>query len=257
MGEYSLKLLRVGHSQVPGPEARWMRDFDTWTDLVFQVALIRGQGRTILVNTGPPDDISTLNEGWTSFLGDRAALHRSDDDHLLERLAREGIAPADVTDIILTPLQLYTVGNLRAFPNARIHISKTGWVHFHTSHDHLHDDRWTSIPRETLIWLVTDAWSRVSLLGDEDEVLPGIRTWWCGGHHRASIVVEVTTRLGVAAISDSYFHLSNVIDEHPIGITENIYESVDAYRRVKRTADVIVPLYDPLNFTRFPDGSVA
>jgi hypothetical protein len=48
-----------------------------------------------------------------------------------------------------------------------------------------------------------------------------------------------------------------VESDHPIGISENIYESLACYDRVRRTADVIVPLYDPRNFERFPDGVIA
>lgn len=61
----------------------------------------------------------------------------------------------------------------------------------------------------------------------------------------------------MAAISDAYFLLGNVTEDHPIGISENIYESLAAYERVRRTADLVVPLYDPGNFTRWPGGVVA
>ena len=104
---------------------------------------------------------------------------------------------------------------------------------------------------------MTTAWPRVRLLEDEDELAPGLRTWWSGGHHRASMVVEVDTPAGVVAISDTFFHLQNVEEDHPIGISENIYEALAAHARVRRTADIIVPLYDPANFDRFPDGVVS
>jgi hypothetical protein len=50
--------------------------------------------------------------------------------------------------------------------------------------------------------------------------------------------------------------LENVIRDHPIGICENLQEALVAYERVRRSADVIVPLYDPANFVRFPDGRI-
>ena len=59
------------------------------------------------------------------------------------------------------------------------------------------------------------------------------------------------------ALSDAYFYLENVERPHPIGINESMYEALDAYARVARTADVVVPLYDPKNLDRFAGGVVA
>lgn len=257
MTKYSVTTLAVGSSIIPGPELYWMNDFEQWHPLVFQVVLIQGPGVTAIVNTGPALDLAPMNEGWASFLGEKARLERGDGEFVLDQLARVGVAPEDVTHVILTPLQLYTVSNVLAFPNARIAISERGWVHFHTTHDHPHDNRATSIPDDILVELVTTAWPRVRLLRDEDELAPGLRTWWSGGHHRASIVVEVDTDKGVVAISDSYFHERNVVENVPLGINENMYEVLTCYERVRRTADVILPLYDPANFERHPGGRVA
>ena len=117
--------------------------------------------------------------------------------------------------------------------------------------------RATSIPDEILVPLVTDAWPRVRLLDDEDQIAPGLRTWWSGGHHRASLCVEVDTPRGTAAISDTFFHLANVERDHPIGISESVEECLAAHARVRRDADIVVPLYDPGNFERFPEGRIA
>jgi hypothetical protein len=70
-------------------------------------------------------------------------------------------------------------------------------------------------------------------------------------------VVEVDTPGGVAAISDSYFVRENVEKNIPIGINENMYEAIAAYARVRETADLVVPLYDPGNLERYPAGRVA
>ena len=234
-----------------------MTSFDEWFPLTFQSVLIRGNGVVALVNTGPAEDLEPMNAGWASFLGEKARMERADGEFILDQLASLGIRPEDVTHVILTPLQLYTVSNVLAFPHASICIAKRGWVHFHTTHEHPHDNRATSIPDEILTELVTTAWPRVRLLEDEDEIAPGLRTWWSGGHHRASVVVEADTAKGVVAISDSYFHEGNVTENIPLGINENMYEVLACYERVRRTADVVLPLYDPANFDRHPGGRVA
>ena len=71
------------------------------------------------------------------------------------------------------------------------------------------------------------------------------------------MVVEVDTEVGVVAISDAYFYLENVERPHPIGINESMYEALDCYARVRRDADVVLPLYDPKNLERYPTGVVA
>lgn len=257
MTQYEVTTMAVGESIIPGPELFWMNNFEEWFPLTFQCVLIRGNGIVALVNTGPALDLEPMNAGWASFLGEKARLSRGDGQFILDQLAAHDVKPEDVTHVILTPLQLYTVSNVLAFPNAEICIARRGWVHFHTTHDHPHDNRATSIPDEILTELVTTAWPRVRLLEDEDQIAEGLRTWWSGGHHRASVVVEADTSKGVVAISDSYFHERNVVDNIPLGINENMYEIIACYERVRRTADIILPLYDPANFERFPDGLVA
>jgi hypothetical protein len=66
----------------------------------------------------------------------------------------------------------------------------------------------------------------------------------------------VDTASGTCVITDAFFSLDNVERDHPIGICENIYEAMAAHARARR-ADVILPLYEPRNFERFPGGVVA
>ena len=253
---HRITALSMGSGEIPGPELFWMNDFDRWHTLNFQVFLIQGDGVRALVNTGPPEDLSPMNAGWESFLGARARFKRSEGEFLLDQLARVGVLPDEITHIILTPLQLYTTGNLQHFENAEICISERGWIHLLTTKDHPHDDKDTSIPPELLARLVTDMWPRLRLLQDEDMIFPGVTTWWAGSHHRATIAVEVETAAGKAVITDAFFTMQNLERNRPIGICENIYEAMAAHERAQ-LADIILPLYDPSNFERFPGGEIA
>lgn len=253
---YSVRSLKVGGIEVPGPQVFWMSSWDDWIPLLFQVVLIEGDGVRALVNTGLPTDIAALRDAWATA-GERAVLRRDPEWEIGSALAGAGVEPDDITHVILTPLQLYTTSNIALFANASICLSQRGWVHFHTTHEHPHDDRWTSITRDVLVHLVTDAWDRVRLLSDEDEIAPGLRTWWSGVHHRASIVVEVDTPNGVVAISDSFFHYENVEGGRILGINESMDEALRTNDRVLQVADHIVPLYDPKVFERYPGGIVS
>lgn len=112
-------------------------------------------------------------------------------------------------------------------------------------------------PPEVLRYLVIDAWERVHLLDDEDDIAPGLRAWWAGTHHRASMAVEVDTDRGVVVASDAFFYYANVEDGRMLGITENMYEGLATYERARNAADHIVPLYDPRVFDRYPGGVIA
>lgn len=250
-------VVSCGRAEVPGPELFWMSDWDKWYPLSFNVGLIRGNGHTILVNTGAPDDLTDLNNRWTSLVGEKGRFLRAEHETVVARLEALGVAPADVTDLVVTPFQVYATAGIPLFPNARIHLSKRGWVHLHTTHRHPHDDRWTSFSPEVLRYLVIDAWDRVHLLEDDDEICRGVRTWFSGVHHRASIAVEVDSSSGVVVFSDSFFYYENVEDDRLLGINENMYEAIATNERAKRVADHLIPLYDPKVFDRHPSGVVA
>lgn len=253
---YGVRLLHVGDGEIPGPELFWMAEWDRWFPIAFQSVLIEGNGVKALVSTGPAADLAPMNNKWAEVLGERAKMRRTDGQFIVDCLASCGVTPQEITHVILSPLQLYTTSNVPVFANAEICLSRKGWIHYHTTHHHPHDDRWYCIPRDVLTYMTVEAWDRVRLLDDEDAIAPGIRTWWAGSHHRASIVVEVDTAAGVVTATDAYFVRRNLDDDHPIGICENIYEALAAHERVRRTADHALTLYDPDQLERFPDGVV-
>lgn len=254
---FAVRAFPVGRTEIPGPELFWMSGWDRWYPLSFNVLLVQGEGVTALVNTGAPADLTDLNTIWKSILGDRAQYLRDATETIEAQLATAGVRPDEVTHVFATPFQLYTTAGIPLFTNAQLCLSKRGWVHFHTTHQHPHDNRWTSISREVLVHLVTDAWDRVRLLEDEDEVVPGLRAWWAGTHHRASIAVEIDSTAGTVVASDAFFHYENVEDNRVLGINESMYEALACYERTRRVANHIVPLYDPKVFDRYPDGVIA
>jgi hypothetical protein len=253
---YSVDLLPVGRTEVPGPQVFWMSDWFTTYPLCFQVALIRGSGVVALVNTGTAPDVS-IHSGDDGFFGEGAHMSREEGEFITDQLERYGVAPDQVTHIVLAPLTLYAAANVPLFSNAEIAISRTGWIHFHTTHRHPHDDHDELLPPELIAHLVTDAWPRVRLLEDEDRLAPGIHTWWTGAHHRSSLCVEVETATGRVAITDAVFVQENLDRSHPVGICSNLEEAILVERRLKSSGATVLPLYDPGNFDRFPGGVVA
>jgi hypothetical protein len=56
--------------------------------------------------------------------------------------------------------------------------------------------------------------------------------------------IEATA--GKVIVSDCFFKYRNVEEMHPLGIMESLEECMQAYRRIKTEADILLPLYDPL-----------
>src|SRR5690606_37546395 len=97
MSDYAVQHLPVGRGDIPGPELFWMGGWDEWYTLLFQAVLIRGNGVTALVNTGPARNIGPMNERWKQVLGERSAMRRADDEFILDQLAKHDVRPEDVT----------------------------------------------------------------------------------------------------------------------------------------------------------------
>jgi len=255
---YSVDVLKVGQCQVRGPEVYWMDRWDDWEELYFYIVLIRGGGKVLLVNTGPPPDLGPLNARWTAAFGPRGALVRRKDEIPEMQLGRHDITPADVDFVLVTPLQAYAVGNIPLFHNARVCISRRGWIEdFHAPPYEMHVPRKLRIPDDVLTYLTIEAPEKLRLLEEEEEIVPGIEALWVGAHHRSSMAYLIETTEGVVAVTDCCFKYGNIEGNHPLGIMESLPECLAAYERLRAEADIVIPLYDPEVLERFPDGKVA
>lgn len=256
---YTVDVLKMGQCQVRGPEVFWMDRWDDWEELYFYMVLVRGEGKVIVINTGPPRDLSALNARWTSAFGERGALVRSENELPELALERHGIRADQVDCVLLTPLQAYAVGNIPMFRNAQVGLSRRGWIEdFHAPPYEMHVPRKLRIPDDVLSYLTIEAPEKLHLLEDEEEILPGLRAAWVGTHHRSSMVFFIeTASAGRVAVTDCCFKYGNIEQMHPLGIMENLQECMAAYQRIRKEADIVIPLYDPEVLKRFPGGRVA
>ncbi len=235
-----------------------MDRWDDWEELYFYMILVRGEGKVAVINTGPPRDLTALNARWTAAFTERGALVRGARELPEAALGQHGVALNDVDLVLITPLQAYAVGNIPLFRSAQICISRRGWIEdFHAPTYEMHVPRKLRIPDDVLSYLTLEAPERVRLLEDEEEILPGLKAFWAGTHHRSSMVFMIQTASGRVAVTDCCFKYGNIERMHPLGIMESLPECMAAYHRIRKEADVVVPLYDPEVLKRFPDGKVA
>lgn len=258
---FSVTVAKVAAEEVPCFEAYWQSTKGLWEMLHFYVMIIRGNGLTALVNTGPPRDpkaLAELNEAFRSSYqnGDRGTLIVKKEESIEEVLSRQNVDPVNVDYVIVSPFQAYAISNVDLFPNAKICLSKRGWINFHAPRFR-YSPRWTEIPDRTLTYLVTSAWNRVRLMEDEDTVTPGIRTFWTGVHHKSSMAVCVDTTKGTVIFTDSVFKYENVEKNIPLGLSQNLDDCKLIYDRLRREASILIPAYEPEVFKRHPGGIIA
>jgi glyoxylase-like metal-dependent hydrolase (beta-lactamase superfamily II) len=256
---YSVQAFNAGTFWVPGPEVYWMQRWNTREEMNIIVYLVRGGGHNILINTGPPRDLSVINAAWLKFFEYPEAQITRTEEQLPENILRsQGFTPADIDTVIVTPLQAYATANIHLFRNAQICISRKGWIEdFQAPYYHLHVPRHLRIPPEVNHYLQNEGWDRVRLLADEEEIFDGLRVFWAGVHHRSSLAVCIETSKGTVLLTDCFFKYGNIEQGHYLGVMESMMEADAAWARIRREGKITASIYDPEVFTRHPGGVLA
>ncbi len=257
--KYSVQAFSAGTFWVPGPEVYWMQHWNTREEMNVIIYLVRGGGQNILINTGPPQDLRVLNDAWQQFFGyPEAQIVRSEEQLPQNILRSQGLTTEDISTVIVTPLQAYATANIHLFRNAQICISRRGWIEdFQAPYYHLHVPRHLRIPPEVNDYLQNEGWEKLQLLADEDEILPGIRVFWAGVHHRSSLAVCIETEAGTVLLTDCFFKYGNIERGHYLGVMESMMEADASWARIRKEGDIIASIYDPEVFVRHPNGVLA
>jgi glyoxylase-like metal-dependent hydrolase (beta-lactamase superfamily II) len=257
--KYSVQAFNGGTFWVPGPEVYWMESWNQREEMNTLIYLIRGGGQNILINTGPPLDLAIINEAWLGFFGyPEAQISRTDEQLPQNILRSQGLEPEDITTVLVTPLQAYATANIPMFSNATIAISRRGWIEdFQAPYYHLHVPRHLRIPPDVNHYLQNEGWDKVHLLADEEQILPGIRVFWAGVHHRSSIAVAIDTEKGTVIITDAFFKYGNIESGRYLGVMESMMEADATWARIRKEADIFASIYDPEVFKRHPGGILA
>jgi hypothetical protein len=106
-------------------------------------------------------------------------------------------------------------------------------------------------------YLQNEGWERLRLLGDEEEVQPGLRVFWAGVHHRSSMAVAIDTEKGTVIITDCFFKYGNIESGRYLGVMESMMEADATWGRIRKEAAIYASIYDPEVFVRHPEGVLA
>lgn len=212
-------------------------------DIAMMVWVIRGGGRTVLLDAGFHRD--DLVNRWhpTGFVPPSEAI------------GRLGIRAEDVTDVIISHVHWDHLDGVDLFPRARVWIQREEFEHHLDSTGVVRNRAIDAGDAKILAGIARDG--RVTLVdGDAKEIIPGITVYTGGKHTFASQFATVSTASGTIVLaSDNVYLYENLAKHAPIAQTLDSASNVRTQDRMKTLASdprLIVPGHDPEVFARFP-----
>lgn len=230
--------------------SRWLPGADSTlrVDVSAMVWLIKGpDDHNILVDAGYRPDVSN------------ATSQRIQDylrpDHAVAKL---GISPDEISDIILTHLHWDHADGVPLFPNAHLWVQKAELEYYATSAWQENGDHTAVLPRNIPELVKLNTEGRVTLVdGDGQEIFDGIRVYTGPRHSFASQYVGVNTSGGTVIVaSDCIWLYANLELGLANRITFDPEADLAAFDRMKQIAsrpDWILPGHDRTVFEKFPD----
>jgi glyoxylase-like metal-dependent hydrolase (beta-lactamase superfamily II) len=220
-------------------------------DIAMMVWLIRGNGRNIVVDTGfyRPQ----FFKQWTvrDFV-------RPD-----EAVARAGVKPDEITDVVLTHAHWDHADGTDLFPKAQVWIQKDEYAYYTGAAWQPGGKHGGIEPDDVEVLLRTNIAGRLHLVDGDQEIVPGVRVYIGGKHTWQSQYLSVATRSGTVVLASDNMYLYENLEKHvPISQTFDRESNLRAQDRMKTIAgkpELIVPGHDPAVMTRFPkiaDGVV-
>jgi glyoxylase-like metal-dependent hydrolase (beta-lactamase superfamily II) len=215
-------------------------------DIAMSVWVLKGPGRrTMLVDAG-------FYRPQFFKEGNVADYTRPD-----KVVARLGITPEQVTDVIVTHTHWDHVDGADLFPKAQIWIQKDEYEYYTGKTGRPGSDRGRPMPDHLAALVKLNALGRVHLVdGDAREIIPGVTVYTGGRHTFASQYVGVNTKVGRVVIASDNVYLYENLDKHvPITATFDATANLAAQDRMKQIATsprLIIPGHDPEVFVRFP-----
>ena len=218
------------------------------TSLAFTVWLIRGGGRTVLMDAGFYRQ--KFLDRWkpTPFSRPDAAL------------AALGVKATDVTDIVISHVHWDHLDGADLFPRARVWLQRDEFEHYTNDTGAVLDRGIDADDAKMLASL--KAAGRVQLIpGDSTEIMPGIRVFTGGKHTFASEFAAVSASLAgghtgtIVLASDNAYLYENLERHRPIAQSLDTLSNLRAQDRMARLASeprLIVPGHDVDVFVRFP-----
>jgi glyoxylase-like metal-dependent hydrolase (beta-lactamase superfamily II) len=214
-------------------------------DIAMMVWLVKGEGHNILFDCG------FYREQYMKQWKPVEYVKPS------EAVARVGLKPEDITDVIISHIHWDHADGFDLFPKAKIWIQKDELEYY--AGEAWQGHRRTAADPETIIGLVKmNTEGRVGLVnGDAQQILPGVTAYTGGKHTYASQFIGVSTSAGTVILaSDNAYTYENLEKRVAIAQTLDAESNLRAQDRMKQLAAserLIVPGHDPAVMTKFKE----
>ncbi|HEV2387221.1 MAG TPA: N-acyl homoserine lactonase family protein [Candidatus Acidoferrales bacterium] len=224
---------------VHGPDVPATRE-----DIALIFWLAKGGGRNILFDSG--------------FYRDQFMQRWKPADYVKpsEAIAKVGLEPEDITDVIISHAHWDHLDGADLFPKARVWIQKDEFDYYEQP---AHQQRSGVFPADMQMLEKIKAAGRLELIdGDDQTVFPGIVAYTGGRHTYDSQYIGVHTRKGTVVLASDNVYLYMNLEKHlPISEAfEGDYAAnlaaQDRMRKLASKPNLIVPGHDPLEFVKFP-----
>jgi glyoxylase-like metal-dependent hydrolase (beta-lactamase superfamily II) len=216
--------------------------------LAFTVWLIRGGGRTILLDAGFYRQ--KFIDRWKPSPYARPS----------DALSALGVKPEDVTDIIVSHIHWDHVDGADLFPKARFWLQREEYEHY-TDDTGAVLDRAIDPDDAKMLASIKRAGRLQLIPGDSTEIIPGVTVFTGGKHTYASEFASVHASLAggrtgtIVLASDNAYLYENLERRRPITQSLDTLSNLRAQQRMARLASdprLIVPGHDEDVFVRFP-----
>lgn len=225
---------------------------DEKIDVAMVIWLIRGGGRTILLDSGYHRDTFSKDFPITDYL-------RPD-----EAVKAAGVQPDDVTDIVISHAHWDHLDGVDLFPKANVWIQKEEYRYYTLdawqpggNHDGID-------PEDVKVLLQLNTEGRLHLVdGDNVEIFPGIRAFTGSRHTYASQYLLVAGTPPFVLASDNCYLYLNLSSRRASATFSDADHSANITQQSRMIAlagspDRVVPGHDALQFQKFPTtGRVA
>lgn len=215
-------------------------------DIAMMVWLVRGNGRTILVDSGFYHERFFKDWNVKDFVKPSDALKPL------------GVKSEEITDVIISHMHWDHADGMDLFPNARIWIQKDELQYYAGEAWQSKDTHGGIDPEDVLTLVKLNTLGKVGMVnGDAQEILPGVTCYTGGRHTYASQYVGVSTKAGTVVLASDNMYLYENLEKHvPIAATLDAASNLRAQDRMKKLAaspGLIIPGHDPAVMTKFPN----
>jgi glyoxylase-like metal-dependent hydrolase (beta-lactamase superfamily II) len=215
-------------------------------DIAMMVWLVKGNGRNILVDSGFYRDRFIQQWKPVEFVKPSEAVRKA------------GIAPEEITDIIISHMHWDHADGMDLFPKARVWIQKEELEYYAGSAWQNPRTHGGVFQEDVLAAVKLNTEGRVGLVsGDAQEIFPGITCYIGGKHTYQSQFVGVNTTAGIVILASDNMYLWENLEKHvPIAQTLDAASNLRAQDRMKTLAastKLIIPGHDPAVMKNFPE----